>query len=511
MLRDLRNPERGFEAVVIGEPHRAFYGNQYGLTMPIFQHFGVPLWVPEVGGPIDPDNDAHDLIMSVFSGMSKGERNRIKVRVRTSMSAQAKVEGRYLGGRPPYGYLLADAGPHPNPAKAANGKRLHRYELDPVAAPVVARIFADYLAGRGLFSIAERLTGDDIPCPSAHDRRRDRHRSGIAWSKGAVRGILTNPKYTGYQVWNRQRKDEVLIDVDDVGLGHMSKLKWNPKDAWIWSDAPSHPPIVSREYFQTVQEVMAARGDRHTDRTVKRTRHLYQFRSLMRCALCDRRMQGEWTNDQPYYRCRFPQEYALANRVTHPRNVYLREIDIAPKLEKWLGRLFTPWNIERTVELLAQRHETPAVAGPDTAALKRQIAEVDKKLGQYRAALDAGADAVLVAGWMKEEQTRKAGLGTAAGSGVACCGAGLRPGRLHGGAAEAGDMVALLGKADPARKAKIYAELGITLTYDPSRREVVVSAERNHDSIGYRSVSEGRGEPIAHLFTVTRRLLLGFR
>jgi hypothetical protein len=44
--------------------------------------------VPEVGGPTDPDNEAHDLIMSVFGGVSKGERNRIKIRVRTAMAAQ---------------------------------------------------------------------------------------------------------------------------------------------------------------------------------------------------------------------------------------------------------------------------------------------------------------------------------------------------------------------------------------------------------------------------------------
>jgi DNA invertase Pin-like site-specific DNA recombinase len=55
--------------------------------------------------------------MSVFGGMSKGERNRIKLRVR-AMAAQAAIEGRFLGGRPPYDYRIADAGLHPNPAKA---------------------------------------------------------------------------------------------------------------------------------------------------------------------------------------------------------------------------------------------------------------------------------------------------------------------------------------------------------------------------------------------------------
>jgi len=79
----------GFDAVVVGEPHRAFCGGQYGLTFPVFDHYGVPLWVPEVGGPSDPENEAHDMIMSVFGGLSKGERNRIRTRVRSSPTIRA--------------------------------------------------------------------------------------------------------------------------------------------------------------------------------------------------------------------------------------------------------------------------------------------------------------------------------------------------------------------------------------------------------------------------------------
>lgn len=152
-------------------------------------------------------------------GMSKGERNRIKIRVRSAMAAQAKVEGRYLGGRPPYGYRLTNLGPHPNPAKAADGRQLHGLAIDETAAPVVVRIFAEFLRGSGLFAIAEGLTRDGTPCPSAHDPARNSHRDGLAWSKGAIRAILTNPRYTGRQVWNRQRKDEVLLDVEDVISG----------------------------------------------------------------------------------------------------------------------------------------------------------------------------------------------------------------------------------------------------------------------------------------------------
>ncbi|WP_431947464.1 hypothetical protein [Micromonospora marina] len=41
--------------------------------------------MPEIGGLIDPDDEAHELVMSVFGGMSKGERSRIKPRVRTAI------------------------------------------------------------------------------------------------------------------------------------------------------------------------------------------------------------------------------------------------------------------------------------------------------------------------------------------------------------------------------------------------------------------------------------------
>jgi hypothetical protein len=41
----------------------------------------------------------------------------------------------------------------PNLAKAADGKRLHKLDLDPGAASVVKRIFAEFTAGHGFYAI----------------------------------------------------------------------------------------------------------------------------------------------------------------------------------------------------------------------------------------------------------------------------------------------------------------------------------------------------------------------
>ncbi|GHJ43291.1 hypothetical protein Cs7R123_06330 [Catellatospora sp. TT07R-123] len=49
----------------MGEPQRALYGNQFGLTFPLFEHYGVPLWIPEVGGAVDPGSDAQDLVIAL--------------------------------------------------------------------------------------------------------------------------------------------------------------------------------------------------------------------------------------------------------------------------------------------------------------------------------------------------------------------------------------------------------------------------------------------------------------
>jgi hypothetical protein len=104
---------------VIGEYERAFYGNQYASMAPLFEHYGVTLWMPEVGGRADWHAEDHEQTMVALGLSSKREITRIRVRVRTAMAAQTLEQGRYLGGRPPYGYRLADAGPHPNEAHAA--------------------------------------------------------------------------------------------------------------------------------------------------------------------------------------------------------------------------------------------------------------------------------------------------------------------------------------------------------------------------------------------------------
>ena len=164
---------------------------------PLFEHYGVQLQMPEAGGRVDFASEHDERAMTVLGLSSKREITRTSIRVRTAMAAQAREQGRYLGGRPPYGYRLADAGPHPNKAHAASGRRACRLEPDPETAPVVRWMFAQRLAGHSVARIARALNEAGIPCPSAADPGRNPHRTGGAWSLGTVATILSNPRYTG--------------------------------------------------------------------------------------------------------------------------------------------------------------------------------------------------------------------------------------------------------------------------------------------------------------------------
>ncbi|MEV4079453.1 recombinase family protein [Nonomuraea fuscirosea] len=474
LLAELRNPARGFDAVVVGEPQRAFHGNQFALTFPLFEHFAVPLWVPEIGGPIDPANEAHELIMSMYGGISKGERNRIKVRVRTSMAALTQMEGRYLGGRPPYGYRLVDAGPHPHPAKAADGKRLRRLEPDPLTAPVVRRIFAAFLAGQGLSAIADRLTRDGILCPSAYDRARNRHRSGIGWSKTAVRAILLNPRYTGWQVWNRQRKDEVLIDVNDVALGHMTKLRWNDSEQWVWSQQPAHEALVDLDTSWQVQALLGTSSGRSQERRQpRRTSRPYIFRGLLWCGICARRMQGSWNNGKPHYRCCCSREYAQAHNLDHPPSVYVRQEVISEPLDTWLATAFDPERLPATIRAMceAQLADHHRVAEADSA--RRAVAECERKLASYRALVDTGTAPDTVAGWIAETQATRTAEQQRLDWLMSNLPKRLTEQDIAAMVAAIGDMRTALRHADARHKAELYSQLGLRLTYEPARNTVI--------------------------------------
>jgi hypothetical protein len=323
---------------------------------PLFEHYGVGLWMPEVGGRVDWHAEDHEQTMLALGLSSKREITRTRIRVRTAMAAQTREDGRYLGGRPPYGYRLADAGPHPNKAHAAWGRRAHRLEPDPVTAPVVRWMFAQRLAGHSAARITRALNDAGIPCPSAADPRRNPHRTGARWTLRTVSAILTNPRYTGRQVWNRQRTDFDLVDPANTGLGHRQVQRWNLPEGWVISKQPAHPALISEAGFVTAQDTATPRGP--AGPAARR----YLLAGLLACGRCGRKLESAWSNGKPAYRCRHGYTSATRPDLARPKNTYVREDQILPHLAAIAILMRRPGQIGSGTRRSLARVTTPARA-----------------------------------------------------------------------------------------------------------------------------------------------------
>ncbi len=314
LLAEVPSDERRFDAVVIGEYERAFSGDQFVRMSAMLRCFGVQIWLPEAGGPVDLDDPMHRALVAVLGAQSQREVLRSRHRVLVAMRAQAREQGRYLGGRPPYGYRLVDAGPHPNRTHAGWGRRLQRLDPDPETAPHVRWMFAQRLAGHSVASIARELTERGVPSPSAADPERNRHRTGGPWRLRTIAVILANPRYTGRQVWDRQH--EVRAEASGAV----------PARASVISASTAHPPLVTAADFVAAQQVRAARHTRSGE--VRQ----YMLSGLVQCAMCGRRMDSHWVHGRAAYRCRHGRSSAHSPRLGEPKIVYVREDQLVCEL-----------------------------------------------------------------------------------------------------------------------------------------------------------------------------------
>ncbi len=271
----------------------------------------------------------------------------------------ATRQGWHMGGVACYGYQLTPH-PHPNPHKARRGLVRHTLDLDQIRAPVVRRIFDEYLHGtHGLTEIRDLLNRDPerFPPPTAPDPARA---LGV-WSRASIWEILRNPKYTGYQVWNRRARKQ--------GRG-----RHNPPEQWVWSDAPGHPPIISRPEYDQVQAKAAqnARSRRNNSGGPPRKKTEYLFRGRLVCGCCGLRMWGS-RPAHPYYRCLVSHQRGANIPPEHPRTVNLGEGLLAEATTTFLSRaVYGPDRLAYWTQVLG------AADQPDAAApVRARMTEIE--------------------------------------------------------------------------------------------------------------------------------------
>ena len=177
---------------------------------------------------------AASLTMPLKMVMNENYAKDISRKIRSSIHAQMR-SGTYLpsSSSVPYGYLRN--------ATAAS------YDIDEEAAPVVRRIFALRSEGVSFNAIAKQLNQEHIPSPAQLRYLRGMNSSAAyrdaLWSRATIRKIVGSDVYIGNRTYGK------------VSRNHLNeKKKRQPVEQWTVIPN-AHPPIISKELFDAVQQV----------------------------------------------------------------------------------------------------------------------------------------------------------------------------------------------------------------------------------------------------------------
>lgn len=158
---------------------------EYPLILHQLHQAGVTVVAVAEGGRVLEMKDQYDKLVRFIEGwQSETESVNTSIRVSEHMRELAK-QGRWSGGRPPYGFRLSDS------------RRGLPLEIDEGEAAVVREMVRLYLEeGLGSKRIANRLH------ESGH-----RTREGRLWTDSRVRQVLQNPIIAGLPAYERTRKN----------------------------------------------------------------------------------------------------------------------------------------------------------------------------------------------------------------------------------------------------------------------------------------------------------------
>ena len=164
----------------------------------------------------DIDNSPQGQILrAVIGGMAEMERLKIIERTQRGIRARA-ASGKLLAGpRPLFGYRWTD-------------ETKSRLDVDPDTAPIVERIYVEFLAGKTLRSISTHLTLDGTTTPTG---------KRTLWGVPVISAILKNPAYAGTATafrYHAERKP-----------GGRRSVRIRAKDDQIVLPAGTIPPLVS--------------------------------------------------------------------------------------------------------------------------------------------------------------------------------------------------------------------------------------------------------------------------
>ncbi len=174
----------------------------------------------------------------------------------------------------------------------------------------------------------------------------------------------------------------------------------------------------------------------------------------------------------PNYRCQI-HRYDAVDRGDHPSTIYVKEDALLSGLDGWLAELFDPTHLDDTCQTLANA----SIPDPDEEnqreEIRQRIAKLDTELDRYRTIVRNEPDGAATVGrWIAETTRERRRLETLLRGQPTTR---LTKEDIKALVASLRDITATLTEADPADKAAVYAEMGITVTYQQDGRVLVES------------------------------------
>lgn len=271
----------------------------------------------------------------------------------TSKKVKSVIRRRQEDGRwicaAPYGYIV---------------NKKQQFEVVPVEADIVRRIYRMYIDGWGYKKIANSLTDEGIPTPRMAERERkiaegEDYRRSVksAWSIATVQGILDNDFYIG-----------------TLRQGKYTRAKINGRD--ILRDEVEqivienhHQPIMDYRTFAAVRALREKRA-KYNYRGVKINENVYS--GFLECGDCGAPMFALSRRDlKPAYTCGTYHRRGTAGCTTHHIRV--------DKLDE-LVKLYVKKVRDNSAEMLAKLNEELAREPEDVAETERSAANLEDVL-----------------------------------------------------------------------------------------------------------------------------------
>jgi DNA invertase Pin-like site-specific DNA recombinase len=164
-----------------------------------------------------------------------------------------------------------------------------QYVVAPQETETVKRIFALFLAGKGIEAIAKILNADGIPT-----------RQGKRWGKSSVSKVLRNYSYTGNLLLQKTYRENHLTKRTLMNHGELPQ----------YHAAHTHEAIIDLDTFQAVQEEIRRRAEKHTHPGV--TPKTYPFTGVLVCGGCGKHYRRKMTRTGPVWICATFNQYGKA-------------------------------------------------------------------------------------------------------------------------------------------------------------------------------------------------------